>query len=417
MSVQREQLFNGLSLNERERRWQKVREFLKERDLDALLVIGSRYSEPLDLYLSNWISGNTVVFPLDDEPVLLVASVPEILALTPDTPEEVRPWIQDIRGGARGSIIVATLKEKGLEKGRIGIIGLGGLRTNWEGWVPFKTWDRVVGSLPGCHFDDVTDAFAELMMVKSDEELMLVRRGAEILEHASREMAKVVAPGVSERKVYNAFMRVLHENGVYAPFQIMRSGPDTISWGQPPWLFGVGPPRLLQPSDVVLAEIFASVGGLETQVQMAVAVSPVSLIDNECAELARKSYEEGLRHLRPGKRFAEVVAAMEAVLDRPDVWHLTPLIHNMNPMLCISATGVRIDTMPGVETCRNVGTSRIRGGEVVLQSGMVFELEPNACIKRHRVNIGGTAIVTENEPEVLNDFPTRMRMAGRHDYR
>lgn len=43
---------------------------------------------------------------------------------------------------------------------------------------------------------------------------------------------------------------------------------------------------------------------------------------------------------------------------------------------------------------------------------MVFEFEPNACIERHRVNIGGTAIVTEHEPEVLNEFPMRMRVAG-----
>jgi Xaa-Pro aminopeptidase len=103
---------------------------------------------------------------------------------------------------------------------------------------------------------------------------------------------------------------------------------------------------------------------------------------------------------------------MDAVLDHPGVWYLTPLIHNMNPMLCISATGVRIESMPGVEAYRQVGTSRIRGGEVVLQPGMVFEFEPNACIERHRVNIGGTAIVTENEPEVLNEFPMRMRVAG-----
>ncbi len=412
MSEQKAQFFGGFPASERDRRWKRVREFLQERELDALLVVGTRHGEPLDRYLSNWIPGCTVVFPSEGEPTLLVPMAPALFALRPDTPEEARPWIQDVRAGARGAIIVATLKEKGLEKGRIGIVGIGGLRTDWEGWVPFKTWDRVLGKLPDCSFEDVAAAFAELILVKSDEELSLVRRGAEILEQAGVEMVKAVAPGVSEREVYTAFVKVLHENGVFTPFQIMRSSPDTVSWGQPPWLFNVGEARVLQPGDVVLAEIFASIGGLESQIQVAVAIPPVSSIDKECADLARKAYEEGLRQLRPGKTFNEIVAAMDAVLDHPGVWYLTPLIHNMNPMLCISATGVRIESLPGVETYRQLGTSRIRGGEIVLQPGMVFEFEPNACIERHRVNIGGTAIVTENEPEVLNEFPMRMRVAG-----
>ncbi|MDP2643810.1 MAG: M24 family metallopeptidase [Desulfobacterales bacterium] len=412
MSIKKEQPFSGLSLRERDLRWQRTRKFLQDRQLDALLVIGSRHSEPLDRYLSNWIPGNTVIFPQETEPTLLVAMVPEVLAIGPDTPEEVRPWIRDIRGGTRGAVIVATLKEKGLEKGRIGTLGIGGLRTDWEGWAPYRTWERVVNSLPGCTFEDVTDAFARLMMVKSDEELALVRRSARILELAGQEMARAVAPGVSERDVFEAYMKVLLENGVHAPFQIIRSGPDTISWGQPAWLFGVGSPRVIQPGDVVLAEIFASTGGLEAQIQMAVAVPPVAAVDAECAALARRAYEKGIEHLRPGIKFGEVVDAMDAVVSGSRAWYLTPLIHNMNPMLCISATGVGIETMPGVTACRNVGTGRIRGADVVLQPGMVFELEPNACIRRHRVNIGGTAIVTENGAEPLNEISTRMQVAG-----
>lgn len=412
MSAYKEEFSHSFTLGERDRRWRKTRELMQARGLEALVVIGTRHSEPLDRYLSNWVPGNTVVFPSEGEPTLLSSMAPEMFALGPDTPEEERPWIEDIRPGARGSIIAATLKEKGIEKGPVGVAGIGGLRTDWEGWVPFKTWNRVLSKMPNCSFEDVTDAFAELMLVKSDEELALVRRGAEILEEASREMVKAVAPGVSERTVYARYVSVLLEKGGYTPFQIMRSGPNTVSWGQPPWLFNVGAPRILEPGDVVLAEIFASIGGVETQVQMAAAIPPVPPVVSECADLARMAYEEGLRNLRPGKTFAEVTAAMDKAIERPDVWYLTPLIHNMNPMFCISATGVRIESMPGIEAYRGVRPSRMRGGEVVLRPGMVFEFEPNACIGRNRVNIGGTVIVTEDEPEVLNDFPTRMRVSG-----
>ena len=36
------------------------------------------------------------------------------------------------------------------------------------------------------------------------------------------------------------------------------------------------------------------------------------------------------------------------------------------------------------------------GGDLVIQAGMVFELEPNACKGKQRTNIGGTVIVRQD---------------------
>jgi Xaa-Pro aminopeptidase len=396
---------------ERERRWQRVRDFMKKKGLDCLVVVGSRSGEPLDRYFSNWVPGCIVIFPLKGEPTLLVPMIPEMLALRPDTPENEWPWIKDLRAGARGSAIVAVLQEKGLDRASIGVVGLGNLRVDWEGWIPFKTWERVLSKLPQGHFQDVTAEFAEVVLAKSSAELISVRRAAQVLEKACDEMLKTVRSGITELEVYSAIQNTLSTSGAYSPKFILRSGPDNVSWEDPPWLFGVGSPRVLKSGDIVQAEIFAWFGGLEAQVQMSVAIPPVSEVNSECAHLARQAYEEGLRISVPGKRFAEVVSAMEAVLDRPGVWHLTPLLHSMNPMLCIGPTGVRMESLPGIDAYGKVGSGRIRGGDVVLEPGMVFELEPNACIGRHRVNLGGTIIVTENGNEPLNRLPTEMRLA------
>lgn len=397
---------------ERERRWQRVRGFMKNKGLNGLVVMGSRHGEPLDRYLSNWVPGCIVIFPLKSKPTLLVPMIPEMFALRPETPENERPWIKDIRAGARGAAIAAVLQEKGLERSFIGVVGLGNLRVDWEGWIPFKTWERVLDRLPHCNFQDVTAEFAEVALVKSSGELIYVHRASQVLERACGEMLKTVRSGVTELEVYAVIQNVLSKSGAYTPKFILRSGPDNVSWEDPPWFFGVGSPRVLEPGDIVQAEIFAWFGGLEAQVQMSVAIPPVSEVNSQCAQIARQAYEEGLRNLKPGKKFAEVVEAMEAVLDRPGVWHLTPLIHSMNPMVCIGPTGVRIESLPGVEAYGQVGTGRIRGGDVVLEPGTVFELEPNACIERHRVNIGGTVIVTETGNEPLNEIPCQMRLAG-----
>jgi Xaa-Pro aminopeptidase len=48
----------------------------------------------------------------------------------------------------------------------------------------------------------------------------------------------------------------------------------------------------------------------------------------------------------------------------------------------------------------------MRQRQAVLEPGMVFAFEPNACIGNHRVNIGGTVIVTSTGCEELNHIPT-----------
>ncbi len=400
-----------LSHTERDLRFERVNSFMRHHGLDALVVVGSRYAEPLDRYLSNWTPGSTVIFPLTSPPVLLATSVPEMLQIGPDTPPAELPWITDMRPGNRGAVIVAVLRERGLDKGTIGVVGMGNLRTEWEGWITFGMWSRVIKELGGCTFHEMTGQFAELLLPKTASELNDVRRAAEVCEEASHAALAAVRVGASELDVTVAIRSVLSKAGVWAPGLIVRSGPYNVTWGQPPWIFGVGSPRVLKPGDVMLAEIFAWYRGLEAQAQMAVAIPPVSTEEMECARIAREAYEAGLNRLSPGATFGELVAAMEEVVDRPGVWHLTPLVHSMNPLFCAGPTLVRAELRPNADFHKGVRGGRARGEEVQLKAGMVFELEPNACIGGRRVNIGGTVIVTDAGAEPLNDLPCAMRVA------
>ena len=51
----------------------------------------------------------------------------------------------------------------------------------------------------------------------------------------------------------------------------------------------------------------------------------------------------------------------------------------------------------------------VRGADMPLKEGMVFAFEPNACKGKHRVNVGGTVIVSAQGAEELNKLPTFMR--------
>ncbi len=215
-------------------------------------------------------------------------------------------------------------------------------------------------------------------------------------------MMEVARPGVSEALVLADTVHEIHRRGcdLRYPFFSLQSGKDNIGWGVPRWSLRAEPPRVLEVGDLVQAEIHTIYGGVEGQVNMAVALDPVDDVVHRLEAVARDSYEAGLGAVRPGVTFASVVQAMEKPLAAAGCWSKTPLLHT----LTFGSTGftpVNREQLVGTREETIEGTARpgIRRGELILQEGMSLELEPNACLGMVRVNIGAGVLVTANGAE------------------
>jgi Xaa-Pro aminopeptidase len=189
----------------------------------------------------------------------------------------------------------------------------------------------------------------------------------------------------------------------------LHSGPANIGWGPPRWIVRAEPPRRVGAGDMVQAEIHTCYGGQEAQVQMSIALDPVDAANRICEDAARRAYEAGVAAVRPGVTFADVVRAMEAPIRAAGCWAKTPLAHTMT----FGATGftsVNREQLAGTGEERIEGqvTPGIRRGDLVLRAGMALELEPNACLGTHRVNIGAGVLVTATGAEELNELPIRV---------
>ncbi|MBI4322437.1 MAG: aminopeptidase P family protein [Chloroflexi bacterium] len=419
LDVNSEDSFPSLSLNERDWRFARVRELMRSKGLDCLLVAGLWTREQFHSYLANDQAGGYVVIPLKGEPVHLCPTAFVITTHLESINRGETPWIEDTRVGATAKGIVATIKELGYDRSTIGVVGLGGAGAfEGEGFIAYGTWTHVLENLPNANFVDITTPFAELVLIKSEEEIKVVRWAAGAGEASCQAMLDATRPGVLESKVAAAIMSVLYEYGAVlerGSFFIIHSGPNNPSWGAPTWLIRAERPRTLQAGDVVQTEIFPyyGPGGGRAQVQMCVALNPVHPVNAECARLARQSYEEGLKALRPGKTFAEVADAMAKPILEAGAWHLTPLIHTMAPMLAVGGRGVGLEQLPGIERYKglqSLSITRHTLGDTVVQPNTIYELEPNVCRGKHRVNIGGAVLVTEEGAEELNELPNEMRV-------
>jgi Xaa-Pro dipeptidase len=402
-----------LTLAERDRRYAGLRALMEAQGFDATVVGSFQGRERLESYLIDDFLDAVVVLPLKSAPVLLAFGGSRISRIFESQRRGNDVWVPDIRMSAGGAKVAEVLKERGLAKGRIGLVGFGPTAPGeMEGLLPLGFHGNLVKALPEAAIGDFTLAFTDFMLVKSAEEIALLRFAARVSEQACRVMMETARPGVSEAEVYADTVREIHRWGcdLRYPFFSLQSGKDNVGWGVPRWSVRAEPPRILETGDLVQAEIHTCYGGQEGQVQMSVALDPVDDVVRKLEDVARESYEAGVAAVKPGVTFASVVQAMEKPIAKAGCWSKTPVLHT----LTFGSTGftpVNRDQLKGTREEAIEGAARpgIRRGELMLREGMGLEIEPNACLGMVRVNIGAGVLVTSRGAEELNELPTRVR--------
>jgi Xaa-Pro aminopeptidase len=402
-----------LTLAERDRRYAGLRALMAAHGFDAVVVGSFQGRERLESYLIDDFLDSVVVLPLKSEPVLLAFGGSRISRIFESQRRGQDVWVPDVRMSAGGARVAEVLKERSLERGRIGLVGFGPTAPGeMEGLLPLGFHSNLVKALPAATIRDFTLAFTDFMLVKSAEEIALLRFAAKVSEEACRVMMEVARPGVSEAEVYADTVREIHRWGcdLRYPFFSLQSGKDNIAWGVPRWSVRAEPPRVLEAGDLVQAEIHTCYGGQEGQVQMSVALDPVDDVVRRLEQVARESYEAGVAAVKPGVTFASVVQAMERPIAKAGCWSKTPLLHTLT-FGSTGFTAVNREQLKGTREEAIEGTARpgIRRGELVLKEGMGLEIEPNACLGLVRVNIGASVLVTSRGAEELNELPTRVR--------
>lgn len=406
------------SLAERDRRWSLANRLMEERGLDALIVYGDRegafpaFYAP-DTWFTNERPGSIVVLPKEKEPIVVVflTTVIEdhIQARFTGHQSWIRP--ENMYAGKMGTNLVEIIEDHDLDRSTFGVIGLEPYPPYYfDGVIPYNTWKAIVDDLPNARFEPVGTEFFNRTAAKSAEEIAVLKWSAAIGEKMCEAMRAVARPGAGEHEIYAAALDTAARNVGYTGQILLGSGPEFVGWGPPTWLYRPEAPRVIREGDIILSEVFSSFGMLETQHQPAIAVGKVHPDFADAAALARASYEAGVKMLKAGTVFSEVVEAMRAPLRQAACWQVHPLVHSLTPYTMIGA-GERIADLPEMTRYGKVLPFPSMGTDRVLEAGMVFALEPNCGIGRHLANLGGTVLVGENGGIELNRNSTRLMHA------
>ena len=192
-----------LSLAERDRRWARVRHLMRERSFDGLLVAGFRSREMYETYISDDYNEGCVIFPLEGDPVVITWAHLRVMRARWSAERGATLWVADYRVATSGTGVAEVMREKRLAESKLGVVGLRSQApTEIYGAIPANFWEELTTALPKAQWEDISEEFSHLMLVKSDEEMAQVRYAARAAEAACRVVVEVTAPGVGEEVVF-----------------------------------------------------------------------------------------------------------------------------------------------------------------------------------------------------------------------
>jgi Xaa-Pro aminopeptidase len=371
-----------LPLEERDRRYRIIRDAMKRRGLDCLILWGNGghfEARSANIRYISQIGGAGedayAIFPLEGSPTVLTWSSGAHL----DEWLQSQTWVSDVRPGRKPGYahnIIERIKELKLDRGSFGIVA-----TLHNYHMPFPDYLKLIEAFPDARFGDATDLLDEIRAVKSAVEIKLIEKASEIGDEAIDTMALTARAGVRENVVYAKMVStILETDGAEMPSMFL--------WdcGRPQRALRLTYTRakVLAAGDIICSEFSPRYQGYYGHFSWPLVVGENKEYE-DLFEAAKASYFSGLEALRPGISGEDLWTAFERPLKaRGFAWPHGPYFHGIG----LSWDPPRRDTP-------------------MIKEGMAVCFEPGAASPdgKKGLHIGDTVMVTRDGCRRLGRHP------------
>ena len=368
----------AVSLQEYHERVAKTRRWMRENDVDLLLL-----NQP-EHY--NWLTGydptsvfyhQTLIVPAADEPLTMMCNKAEM------TLYEETSWGEDVRvvwtHEDQVARVLEAVRDRGLE--RAARVGLNLMSYHLRPRYAFELRE----GLGDAEVIDVTSALDDLRLVKSAAEIDYLRRAAHVADLGVTAGINAIREGVSDRDVMAAIQHAVSLNGgefpAY-PFLVDARGS----------LHGTPIGKLLGSGDTVYMEVSGVVRRYHCNISRTVVVGEPSAKLRELYVVVKDALDRATDAMRPGtsvKEIVDLVASSHKGYEQNTWGRFGFSMEIAYPPIWIG------------------GLSLMPGDEHVLEAGMVITMEPGlAYADGATMMLGNNVLITEHGPEILNNVPS-----------
>lgn len=310
VSIEQGQLYPMFSLTERDRRWGLVQKLMRERNLDVI-VCPNNTGHSTDFQANvRWLTHVGGGGDADIAALIPVEGEPTAFANRAESNwlSGAQNWTKDVRNSRRnmGLAAIERLKELKVDRGRIGVTGLGAGTRTPMGTILHGFYTLLRDNFPNAELVDATDVFEEARYSKSQEEIDVLTKSQEIIEKAIDAEVAIAKPGVRDWDVWAEVMSTLVKNGSELPVHCNWGSGRNISYTLTRPTF-----RPLERGDLIINEIEASWIGYRAQGMQPVFVGVADPVHQELMKLQRDVYNKLLERLKPSITVGELAQLTE----------------------------------------------------------------------------------------------------------
>jgi Xaa-Pro dipeptidase len=380
-------LYPRFSESEFSHRYAIVRSAMAEKGLSALILYATVSAYHEVLYLSNFATMReaVLIFPIEGEPTLFVQYFNHV----PNARLVAR--IADVRWGGTDITMAAVenLREGGLNGGRIGMVGP----------VTFKQYNVMRAMLSRVEWVDFSPQMMQIRLVKSEEEIEFLRKGAEFSDLAISALEREARPGIHEYElaaiVESAYLGLGGKTHIHYMATTPMAHPTVCVPAQHQ------SNRLIEKGDVLITEISAHYTGYAGQILRPFTIgTPPTAEYQRLYDVAVEAYNRIAGVLRGGATTDEVLDAAEYI-HAAGFTICDDLLHGFG--------GGYLE--PVLRTRR---TSAMLPRPFTFRENMVVVIQPNVITSNEHmgVQVGELVRITHNGVESLHNYPMRFVRAG-----
>ena len=263
-----------------------------------------------------------------------------------------------------------------------------------------ENMQKLRDALPDAEFIDISKACMRMRMIKSDEEIALIRHGARIADIGGAACRDAIAVGVPEYEVALASTQAM-------VCEIARSFPhaelmDTWTWFQSGInTDGAHNPvtsRRIERGDILSLNCFPMIAGYYTALERTLFAETCSDAHRKIWDINVEVHEAGLKLIRPGTRCCDIAAALNEIYFAHGVlqYRTFGYGHSFGTLSHYYGREAGLELREDIET--------------VLEPNMVVSMEPMLMIPEGQPGAGGyrehdILVVTADGAENITGFP------------
>jgi Xaa-Pro aminopeptidase len=291
-------------------RVEKFRKNIAAAGLDAALVHGNEADFANVRYLTEYwptFEAGGVFVPVKGKPVLIIGPESETYARGRSKMKNIEKMVE-YRESAEPQypgIAVANfgdLVKKYVTGGKIKKLGLVGYSV-----MTLPVYTSLQKYLPGVELIKADDTLIGLRIVKSDNEIELMREAFKISEKAVDAILKEIKPGMTEFQVIGIAQREIYKHGGEYEGHALYCfcGPATNNAISRPTH------NKIVKNEVIQLNIGARVGGYSSSVGLPISIGPLPERKKRLVEFGLVAHKETMKLMKAGKPAADVVKEYE----------------------------------------------------------------------------------------------------------